>query len=141
MTLQSDGSGIPLRSPFSLSSAVKFGLLFLALKVAGTLAQWWLGRFGFYAVSLVGGLVSSASTVASAAALASQRTLGSEVAATGAVIASLASTMVNLPLVARIGRERPLTQSIGLALCAVLGAGILALVAVAAVGAYWQSSR
>ena len=34
---------------------------FLALHVAGTLAQRYLGIFGFYAVSITGGLLSSAS--------------------------------------------------------------------------------
>ncbi len=98
----SGAGGVPLSSPFSLSGALKFGLLFLALKVAGTLAQQWLGQFGFYAVSLVGGLISSASAVASAAVLAAQNTLPDDVAGRGAVLAVLMSVLVNLPLVARI---------------------------------------
>ena len=57
-----------LQSPFSPTAALKFGALFLALQVAGTLAQRTLGALGFYAVSLAGGVVSSASAVASAAA-------------------------------------------------------------------------
>jgi uncharacterized membrane protein (DUF4010 family) len=124
----SELGGLPLQSPFSLSSAVRFGLLFLALKVAGTLSQWWLGQFGFYAVSLAGSLVSSASAVASAAALASQGTLTPAVAGTGAIIASLASALVNLPLVARIGRDRPLTQRVGTALALILLLGIVTAV-------------
>ncbi|MGE3269462.1 MAG: MgtC/SapB family protein, partial [Chloroflexota bacterium] len=64
-----DSMTIELESPFSLHSALKFGLIFLALEVVGTLAQAWLGRLGFYGVSLVGGVVSSASAVASAASL------------------------------------------------------------------------
>ena len=126
-----NAGGVPLRSPFSLLSAMKFGLLFLALKVAGTVSQRWLGQFGFYAVSLAGGLVSSASAVASAGALASQGILTAEVAGTGAVIASVASALVNLPLVARIGRERHLTQRIGLALSLIVILGIVAAIVVA----------
>jgi uncharacterized membrane protein (DUF4010 family) len=124
--------GLPLQSPFRLSSALKFGALFLALKVAGTLAQWRLGQFGLYAVSLVGGLVSSASAVAAAGALsatdAGDRRLAA-VAGTGAVIASLASTLVNLPLVARVAQERPLTRRITLALGLIVALGILGAVA------------
>jgi uncharacterized membrane protein (DUF4010 family) len=115
---------LPLHSPFSLMAALKFGLLFLALEVAGTLAQRWLGQFGFYAVSLIGGLISSASSVASAGMLARRGTLPPEVAGAGAVIASLASALVDLPLVARIARERPLTRrtAVALFLIVVLGA-------------------
>ena len=55
---------LELQSPFSLRSALKFGLIFLAMAVIGTVASAWLGQFGFYAVSVVGGFVSSASAVA-----------------------------------------------------------------------------
>ena len=85
--------GLPLQSPFSLGGVLKFGVLFLALQVAGTLAQGWLGRFGFYAVSLAGGLVSSASAVASAGLLAAHGLIPAAVAGTGAVLASLTSAL------------------------------------------------
>jgi uncharacterized membrane protein (DUF4010 family) len=120
-----DAAGVPLQSPFSLKSALKFGLFFLALKVAGTLAQQGLGQFGFYAVSFVGGLVSSASAVASAGVLAQSGTLPADVAGRGAVIAALASALVNLPLVARIAHERPLTRRIALALGLIVAIGAI----------------
>lgn len=120
-------AGVPLSSPFSLSSALKFGLLFLVLEVLGTLAQRGLGQFGFYAVCLAGGLVSSASAVASAGLLARAGTLPPTVAGTGAVIAAVASALVNLPLVARIAHERPLTRRIALALGLVVALGALGI--------------
>jgi uncharacterized membrane protein (DUF4010 family) len=98
-----------LESPFSLTAAFKFGIIFLALDVAGTVAQRALGETGFYAVSAVGGLVSSASAVASAANLSAAGTLPPNVAGNGAVIASAMSTVVNLPLVARLAKDRRLT--------------------------------
>ena len=98
-----------LQSPFSLTAAFKFGIIFLALDVAGTLAQRALGETGFYLVSAVGGLVSSASAVASAANLSSAGTLPPYVAGNGAVIASAMSAIVNLPLVARLAKDRRLT--------------------------------
>ena len=76
-----------LRSPFSLQAELVFGLIFLALQVLGTLAARALGETGFYAVSLIGGLVSSASAVASAGSLAARGTLEPTVAAVGAVLA------------------------------------------------------
>jgi uncharacterized membrane protein (DUF4010 family) len=118
-------SALPLQSPFSLRSALKFGLIFLALQVMGTLAEQGLGQFGFYAISLVGGFISSASAVASAGTLAAQHTLTAEVAGKGAVIASLTSTLVDLPVVARIARERNLTRRIAWALGCVLTLGLL----------------
>ena len=128
----SGAAGLPLQSPFRLSSALKFGLLFLLLKVGGTLAQRWLGQFGFYTVSLAGGLISSASAVAAAGALAATDTADGRlatVAGTGAVIASLASTLVDLPLVARVARERPLTRKTALALGLIVALGIAGAVA------------
>ena len=98
-----------LESPFSLTAAFKFGIIFLALDVAGTLAQRALGETGFYVVSAVGGLVSSASAVASAANLSAAGTLSPYIAGNGAVIASAMSAIVNLPLVARLAKDHRLT--------------------------------
>jgi uncharacterized membrane protein (DUF4010 family) len=126
-----DHDGAPalkLESPFSLRSAIKFGLIFLGLQVVGSVAQEWLGEVGFYAVSIVGGIVSSASAVASAAALAEQGRLTPLVAGTGAVLASLASAVINLPLVARVSGEPSLTRRLGWSLAVVVAAGLLGIV-------------
>ena len=120
-----------LQSPFSLTAALKFGLIFLALEVAGSLAQRLLGQFGFYAVSLIGGAVSSASAVASAANLATAGTLPARVAGTGAILASAMSALINLPLVARLAKDRALTSRIAWALGSIVLLG--------AVGAVVQS--
>lgn len=120
---------LPLTSPFSLRSTLKFGAIFLGLQVAGALAERTLGQLGFYAVCLIGGLISSASAVASAATLATQGAIESDVAGIGAVLASLTSTLVNLPLVARIAKERPLTSRIAFSLGIVLAAGLIGVVA------------
>jgi uncharacterized membrane protein (DUF4010 family) len=120
---------LEIRSPFSLSSAAKLGLLFLGLEVAGTLAQRLLGYLGFYAVSLLGGLISSASAVASAGLLAAHGTLVWTVAGTGGVLASLTSVLVNLPLVARIVHERSLTLRVSWSLGLVSLLGIAGAVA------------
>ena len=86
---QSDRPTLPaLQSPFSPTAALKFGVLFLALQVTGTIAQRTLGALGFYVVSLAGGVVSSASAVASAASLAAAGTLSPKAAAIGAVLRS-----------------------------------------------------
>jgi len=101
---------LQLRSPFSLLSALKFGMLFLAISVAGTLAQRTLGQVGFYAVSLVGGAVSSASAVASAALHAVHSSMPLGVAGTGAALASVTSAAINFVLAGRIAQDRSLAR-------------------------------
>jgi uncharacterized membrane protein (DUF4010 family) len=112
-----------LESPFSLSAALKFGIIFLVLQVAGTFAQQRLGHWGFYAVSIAGGVVSSASAVASAANLAAAGTLPAEVAGVGAICASAASAIVNLPLVARLAKDRVLAWKLTWALASIVVLG------------------
>jgi uncharacterized membrane protein (DUF4010 family) len=114
-----------LESPFSLTAAFKFGIIFLALDIAGTLAQRASGETGFYVVSALGGLVSSASAVASAANLSAAGTLSPYVAGNGAVLASAMSAIVNLPLVARLAKDRRLTIKTAGVLGAIFLLGIL----------------
>ncbi len=125
----SEEKPLALTSPFSLRSALKFGVIFLVLQVVGTVAQAVFGRFGFYAVSVVGGLVSSASAVASAAMLASRDKIPAAVAGIGSVLASLASAAVNVVLVARFSRSRDLTRRMATATLVVLALGLIAAVA------------
>ena len=134
--LRDSGSGpkssaaprIAVRSPFSLGSALKFGLIFLVLQILGTLAERSLGQAGFYAVSIIGGFVSSASAVGSAAMLAAQGQVTPTVAGIASVLASLASAAVNLALVARVAHDRRLNLRLGRALGAVVACGVLGAV-------------
>lgn len=95
---------ITISSPFSLKTALQFGLLFLALTIMGGLAQRMLGSLGFYAVSLAGGLISSSSVTATAASLAGHGNLPAATAAVGVVLTSLVSCGVHLPLAWRVSR-------------------------------------
>ncbi|HEV7704448.1 MAG TPA: MgtC/SapB family protein [Gemmatimonadaceae bacterium] len=106
------GSVPVVRSPFSLASALKFGVIFLALQIAATLAERFLGEGGLYVFSAAGGVVSSASTVASAANLATAGSLTARVAGHSAIIATVASALVDLPLIARFGRDARLTRRV-----------------------------
>lgn len=118
---------VRLASPFSLQAALKFGLIFLVLQATGTLGQDVFGNTGFYAISLIAGLVSSASGVAAAAALAAHGTIPVEVAGVGVVLNSLASTAVKLPLVARISGDRRLALRTSTALMIVILLGVGAM--------------
>jgi uncharacterized membrane protein (DUF4010 family) len=123
-----------LTSPFSLASALKLGAIFLALQVVGTLAQSWLGRGGFYGVSLIGGLISSASSVASAGSLAAAGKVAPYVAGTGAILASLASAIINVGVVHRISGSPVLNRRVTLATLLVVAVGIAGAIAGSYVG-------
>jgi len=120
---------IELSSPFSLPQALKFAAIFLFLSVVGTLAERGLGSAGFYAVSAAGGLISSASSVASAGQLVAHAKLHAEAGGIGAALASVTSAAVGAPLVARLVRDRSITRSvvIALSLVSLLGLGGAAL--------------
>jgi len=106
----SDGTPIlPLKTPFSLVAAIKFGMIFLVMQMLAALANASLGKLGFYAISAVGGLVSSASAVAAAAALVGHGKILAGVGGIGAIVASLASTAVNIFIVAKFANSRNLT--------------------------------
>lgn len=124
-----DSQSFELESPFSLLTALKFGAILVLLQAAETLAHGFLGHYGFYAVSVVGGVVSSASAVAAAAMLAASGNITPMTAGVGALLASLASAAVNIVIVARVSQSPELTRRISLstALVVVLGLGTAVL--------------
>ncbi len=120
----SEAKPLDLKSPFSLGSALKFGIIFLLLQVLGSVAQAVFGHFGFYVVSFLGGLVSSASAVAAAATLAAHHQISPTVAGVGAVLASLASASVNVVLVGRFSHSTVLNRRVGIATAIILALGL-----------------
>ncbi|MDB5298133.1 MAG: magnesium transporter accessory protein, partial [Phycisphaerales bacterium] len=121
-------TALKLASPVSLVRVAKFGLIFLALSAAGTLAQRLVGSAGFLAVAVAGGMISSASTTASAAALATAGTIGPATAAVAAVLTSMASSLVSVPLVLQQTRRPDVARrlAVGTALAAAVGLLVLA---------------
>lgn len=119
---------LSLEQPFSLPAALKFGVVFLALHVAGTLAQKYFGMYGFYAISVAGGMLSSASAVAAAGTAAAHNEVPIQVAASGAVLASLTSTLIDIPLVARVASNRSLTTRVSVALASIAAVGVAGII-------------
>jgi uncharacterized membrane protein (DUF4010 family) len=115
---------LDLKSPFSLLSALKFGAIFLVLQIADTFAQGLFGQFGFYVISVLGGVVSSASAVAAAATLAASGTISSPVAGVGAILASLASAAVNTVLVSRFAESAALRRRVLASTAAIVAIGL-----------------
>jgi uncharacterized membrane protein (DUF4010 family) len=116
-----------LASPVSLSKVANFGVLFLAIQIAGTLAVRWLGNSGVLIVSVVGGTVSSASTTAAVANLMTHGSVSALQAGTATVLTSIASTGMNLPLVRRQIKDKGIVREIMLAtgLQAVVGTTVI----------------
>jgi uncharacterized membrane protein (DUF4010 family) len=119
--------GVPaltLDSPFSLSAALKFGAVFLLLNVVGALAQRHFGSGSFYFVSMAGGLLSSGSSIASAATLIHHSEVPALTGVIGVVLSSLTSVVVNIPLLQRIPASGGYRRKAIVALCGVAVAGI-----------------
>lgn len=89
---------LELSSPLSFRRVVAFGGFFLLIEVCGKLAERHLGHLGFLAVSALGGLVSSASTTATAAIMVAHNQLDPAVAGMAVVLCSVSSALVSLPV-------------------------------------------
>jgi uncharacterized membrane protein (DUF4010 family) len=123
-----EASRLNLALPFSLPVALKYGFLFLLLHIVGSIMQRQFGSLGFYAVTVLGGLMSSASAVAAAATLAAQGTMPASVAGKGAVIASFTSIAFSLSFVLRTG-ERTLIRRLAIAMLWVALGGLVGVFA------------
>lgn len=119
----SSKGGVPLTSPFSLESALKFGAILLILQLASVAAQQMLGELGVYGTAFLGGLISSASAVGAVGGLAAHGDMSAVVAARSAVIASIASIVVTIPLLYRT-RQPELVRRLS---TAVVGSAIIGI--------------
>jgi uncharacterized membrane protein (DUF4010 family) len=92
------GLEVSLDRPFTLRYVLSFGLLFLLVVVAGSLASSTLGTAGFYATAALAGLVSSAGVTTSAVVLYRGGSMSAEVAVVGVLVATTASLAVKVAL-------------------------------------------
>ena len=119
---------VSLTSPVALGKVLKFGLVFIAIQIAGTLLTRIFGNSGMLAVSVIGGLVSSASTTAAAATMAMHGQITPSLAGSATVLASLASAAVNLPIVWRTTNDKAVFRRLVIQTAGIMAAGILAVV-------------
>lgn len=116
-------AALSLESPFKLSAALKFGLVFLALNLVGALAQRNFGPASFYFVSVAGGLLSSTSSIASAATLIAHHEISAATGVNGIILSSLTSISINVPLIRSMTKEAAFRRKVcfGLVIVAVVG--------------------
>ncbi len=118
---------LDLDSPVSLRHVLNLGAIFVLMEIVGTIGARYLGKFGFLALSLLGGTVSSASTTAAAATMAIHGKLSANVAGVATVFASIASALVNLPLVQRQAHDKRLTRNLAVISLLLVAAGLVVL--------------
>jgi uncharacterized membrane protein (DUF4010 family) len=124
-----DSSGeIHLASPVSLKRVLSFAGLFLLIQIVSTLGERYLGKIGFLGISVLGGLVSSASTSAAAANMVGHGQMRPALAGYGVVLASVASALVNLPIIHRNARNPSVSRRLAICTVALSMVGVASLV-------------
>ncbi|HRN58019.1 MAG TPA: DUF4010 domain-containing protein, partial [Agriterribacter sp.] len=118
---------LKLTSPISVKTIFSFGLLFIIIQVSGTLLSRFSGDSGMLVTGFVGGLVSSASTTAAAATMAMHGQISPNIAGSTAIISSIASTMINFPIVWKNIKDKKLVKSFTWKFMAIIIAGITAV--------------
>lgn len=118
---------LSLESPFRLTAALKFGLVFLLLNIVGALVQRNFGSSSFYFVSLLGGFLSSASSIASAATLMSHGELPLSTGVNGVIISSLTSILINIPLIRSMTNDGRFKRKVFFALIIIAVLGLVGM--------------
>ncbi|PVD49606.1 hypothetical protein DC498_24040 [Terrimonas sp.] len=118
---------IKLASPIAIKKIASFGLLFILIQVGGTLITRFMGSSGMIVTAAVGGLVSSASTTAAAATMAMHGQISANIAGSAAIISSMASALIDFPIVWKNIKDKKLVKAFTLKLASVLAVGIVAV--------------
>jgi uncharacterized membrane protein (DUF4010 family) len=120
---------IHLESPVSIKRVLSFAVLFLLIEIVATLGERYLGKSGFLGISAIGGLVSSASTSAAAANMVGHGQMQAGTAGEGVVLASVASALVNLPIIHRNAKNAALSRRLTMltVVLSAIGVTVLAL--------------
>ncbi|MFZ1430728.1 MAG: MgtC/SapB family protein [Geminicoccaceae bacterium] len=117
---------VPLRNPFSLTAAVKFGLLFAAVLLLVKVAQLYLPDGGVYILAALAGLTDVDAITLSMADYA--RSNPTSVAALAVVIAAVSNTLVKCAMVTSLGgpalRRPVLLATIAITLAGAAGAAV-----------------
>jgi uncharacterized membrane protein (DUF4010 family) len=118
---------LTLTSPISLPKVLWFGVLFITIQIAATLLTRYFGSYGMFATGVLGGLVSSASTTAAAATMAMHGKISASLAGSATVLTSLTSAAVNLPIVWRMTKSKPVMKRLTMEMATVIATGVFAV--------------
>ena len=121
-------AALELDTPISLKKVLGFGLLFVVIQVGGTLLSRAFGQYGMLTTGFFGGLASSASTTAAAATMASHGQLAASVAGDVAIISSVASALINLPIIWKTISDRAVVKRVTWQLATIVLSGLAVIV-------------
>ncbi|MDI6888744.1 MAG: DUF4010 domain-containing protein [Methanocellales archaeon] len=104
------GTGAPkveveLKSPFSITHALTFGLIFLCMIFVCAMAHMQFGGAGFYISEFVSGIISSASATTSAIVLYQAEKIDQMTAALGIILANISSVVAKIGLIGVVGNK------------------------------------
>ncbi|SDJ58865.1 Uncharacterized membrane protein, DUF4010 family [Halovenus aranensis] len=111
-------------SPFNLTTALKFGGLFLLVLTVSATARSLLGTSGFLLSSFLGGMVSSGAVTTSVVLLVDSGQVGPGVASSGIIAAVSGSILVKLALA--ISMDRSVATPVTVATAALIAVGVAA---------------
>jgi uncharacterized membrane protein (DUF4010 family) len=126
-----DAVNIPklkLASPISMKNVLTFGGLFVLIAICGTILTKIFGSLGIFATGFFGGFVSSASTTAAAATMASHEKISASLAGSVTILTSLTSAVVSLPIVWKTIKDKAVVRKLTIELISVLVVGIAVVV-------------
>ena len=124
---RAESGSVPLKNPFSLTSAIKFALFFTAVLVVVKVMQRWAPGTGVYAVAAIAGLTDVDAITLSMAQL-TQNGGALATAAIAITIATVSNTLVKCGMIIALG-ARDMKMRILVATVLVLAAGAVSLIA------------
>lgn len=119
---------LELDSPISLQKVLWFGALFILIQVSGTILTRLFGSSGLLVTGVIGGLVSSASTTAAAATMAMHGKISPALAGSVAIISSLASAIVSLPIIWKTIKNKAVLKKLTIEVLTVTAVGVVFVV-------------
>lgn len=119
---------IKLASPISLTKVLWFGVLFIIIQAAGILLTRYFGSLGILGTGFFGGLISSASTTVAAATMAAHGQISPAVAGSAAIISSMASALIDLPIVWKTIHDKKIVRTFTYKLLSIILVGITMIV-------------
>ncbi len=117
---------IKLKNPFSLTSAVKFGLFFAVVLLVVGLVRRYLPAQGYYVVAALAGLADVDPIALSMATLARDGGTDLPTAATSIVVAALANTLAKCGIIVALASATLRLRILGVT-AAIVASGLLAL--------------
>lgn len=118
---------IGLSSPISIRKIASFTLIFMGIQAMGILGQRFFGAYGTVMVSFLGGFVSSASSTAAVGSLSAHNEVSANTGAIAAVLASISSAIVNIPIIYRITHDKDTVRKLVMISAAITLGGLVIL--------------